>query len=350
MRTVRIVLVCAVLVLGVVAGAMFLRSDAAQGAPLAGDGSQLTIPQPEPSDASGRIWRPAPTGRTLVAGSAEHPLLNPFKVQVVSDGRIFVLDFGDRSVKEFSATGALVRTYGIGDGRGPGELLNPTDFFVSDRGEVWILDPAQGRIMIFDHEALPLRTIPVGVPAIRLMGLPDNSYVLMAAGEKLFSRYTPAGDLVHSFGQFVEDQLRQGIALQGDIARIGEKDLIYAPLRAGYIARFSAEGELRYYKETVDRLPYPGVEAMPSGGVRIAPESRGQVATRSVSVLGDEVYLLTPGARVDGQRVSVADVYDGRDGSYRYSFRISEEGTQSIAVTPSDIFMVADTSVTRWHR
>lgn len=85
-----------------------------------------------------------------VGGAAADPATQLFNVTSVADdaeGRVYVVNFGDKRVSVFDSTGAFVRTLGR-TGRGPGEFVAPARLAVVG-GEVWVLDAMQGRISRF---------------------------------------------------------------------------------------------------------------------------------------------------------------------------------------------------------
>lgn len=95
----------------------------------------------------------APPVDTLVALSPDEDawsqLLHPVAITVAHDGRVFVGDEGDKTVKIYDATGR--RNLGIvgGSGEGPGELRNINDV-ASLAGSPVVLDNNRGKIVHFD--------------------------------------------------------------------------------------------------------------------------------------------------------------------------------------------------------
>ncbi len=60
-----------------------------------------------------------------------------------------MLDAGDHKVKRFSGEGTLIKSYGNGKGRGPGEFLKPVGFMVDSLGSVWIADTSDRKLVRF---------------------------------------------------------------------------------------------------------------------------------------------------------------------------------------------------------
>lgn len=82
---------------------------------------------------------------------------------IVADaaGRVYVADAGERSVRVFEVDGRFVRTIGR-PGRGPGEFVEPKGLALV-RNELFIYDPRERRLAVFDTGGIFLRqhTIPV---------------------------------------------------------------------------------------------------------------------------------------------------------------------------------------------
>ncbi|HEX2079276.1 MAG TPA: 6-bladed beta-propeller [Longimicrobium sp.] len=266
-----------------------------------------------------------------------------------ANGHVYVLDFGDRTIKEFSPDGTFLRSYGKGKGRGPGELLNPTDFQVTTGGEVWVLDPAQGRIQVFDARGEPVRTLRVEVPANRFALYSDGSYVLLGKSEWLLYHFTTTGVPAGGFGRLVADQDRNTVALQGEISLLPDGDILYGPMRGGYLARFARSGALVYYRESVDPKPYPDLKFYRGGGSTVKRDARQALSTIGMGVDGEEVWVLTV-AEVDGHPRGAVDVYATSGGTYRYSFVSPQGSAANVHLTRRHLYVVGDTVVTRWTR
>lgn len=81
----------------------------------------------------------------------EYTLYNPNAVRIAADGRIYVFDFGDMTIKGFTPEGRYVATYGRGRGEGPGQLAMMTDAGVWSDSLVYIVDGRSRRISYLDR-------------------------------------------------------------------------------------------------------------------------------------------------------------------------------------------------------
>lgn len=72
-----------------------------------------------------------------------------FDLAVDELGRIWVLARQAKEVRVFGPGGTHVRTVG-GEGQGPGELSDPIGVDAAPGGQIWVLDPGNGRVTVFD--------------------------------------------------------------------------------------------------------------------------------------------------------------------------------------------------------
>lgn len=96
-------------------------------------------------DAGGKSLREIVPDGTVAAWSG---LLHPVVVDAGPDGRVYVGDQGDMTVKVFGPRGRRLGTVG-GQGRGPGELARVGEVEVS-AGEIGVLDARRRAVVRFD--------------------------------------------------------------------------------------------------------------------------------------------------------------------------------------------------------
>ncbi|WP_420614680.1 hypothetical protein [Candidatus Palauibacter sp.] len=70
---------------------------------------------------------------------------------VLPDGGFAVLDSQAQEVRVFAADGSHRATYG-GEGEGPGELRDAHGLMLDPRGRIWVTDPANDRMSVFDPD------------------------------------------------------------------------------------------------------------------------------------------------------------------------------------------------------
>lgn len=304
----------------------------------------------QPQARSERAWRAISGERIWVIGDEESEILyQPALLKADKRGNLYLVDYGDFKVKMYSPDGAMLRTFGTGRGKGPGELLNPTDFSVTETGELWVLDDRNARITVYRADGSIHTHVPVlGLPSrIALLGN-GTRFVLCPSPsrrENLFELFSKNGQSVRTFGKFIADQAKYSIALDGWVIESKPSEVVYAFMRAGYIVSFDSTGRLRYYRETIDQVPFPQVRE--SGrSVSLLPDA--PLSALSINIEGEELYLLSHIASF-AAKVGVIDVYSSHDGSYLYSFKLPEWAT-FVHVGKEFIYSLGDTTLTKWKR
>jgi hypothetical protein len=329
--------------------------------PVTGGREQLLVPRETTDTGNAQEQLRAQSGRTRIwrertlryehsLGTAPGPSLSvPVEVRVTPDETVYVLDWGDKSVKKYSSDGRLLTTYGGTAGQGPGESVNPTDFDVDVDGSVWMCDPVNGLITVFAADGTVERTIRPGRPPHRLALLGDSGYVVIAspAGGRLFTLYRRNDDLILTCGTVMENQAQLSIALDGRLSGTPTGRFAYCAYRAGLLGIFNPTMHPPLlFVHTIDFPGLPPVLSRQSATahyLRVDPSA--PVVSRNVSIVGDEVHVLSGTDKLPES--NVMDVYDGNSGRYRYSYTIP--GDAGVArVHGQKLYTIADTTVTIW--
>jgi hypothetical protein len=303
-------------------------------------------PKAQPTNV--RVWRKPSFERATVLSSDS--LKMPAKMRAENSGNIFVLDWADLRVKEFSPDGKLIKTFGEELGQ-PGAFVNPTDFGMDSGGNMWVCDLKQRRIGVFNSDGSQ-RTIKAQNTTYRIAAIGNVMFTMVTpAHSKLFETYDLSGQQLKSFGELIVDQTDKGIILDGDIVADAENHgIIYGGRYLGVIGGFDLDGNQRFLVHTIDHVPQPAVLDVESEGKKRKVDPTTTRPVLSVSALNNEVYVLsgvhTDGAAVD--RGKVLDVYDKQDGHYLYSWELPADG-QEVVVGSNYIFIRRDNEVSVWR-
>ena len=340
-------LLLTILVAGVVLGGFYERRGKTEiAASLRGDLDGAPLRE---QPAGERIFRqrglrkvltlPAPGETTLLYG--------PLTVKEGPHNEVFVLDSGDLSIKRFSSSGRFLTRYGKGKGQGPGEFVALTDFAVTEAGELWAVDPTNGRLMVFTPDGEVARTIRLDRPPYRLSLDRQGGFFLafLPIQDRIFGRFDAGQKLVGSFGTFLTNQGVNAMALDGWVEPDGQGGFVYAGFYSGLLAGYDAQGRPRFYTEMLDRPPLPKMLRDAQGRSWVDREAQRAVTSLSVSPAGIHVLgLRRSGLKTYGS----VDTYDLRDGSYRNSLKLPER-CQKIVVTDRHLYTVQDTGLSKWE-
>jgi NHL repeat-containing protein len=301
-------------------------------------------PQAQPTTV--RVWRKPVFEKIAVLNSKS--LKDPAKMRAENSVNIFVLDWSDLRIKEFSPDGKLVRAFGEEAGR-PSSLENPTGFSLDSGGNLWVCDLKQHRIGVFNADG-----------SKRIIRPPNTIYRIAAIGDvmmtmvtpmqsRLFETYDLSGQQLNSFGELLADQSDKGLVLDGDIvADTGNHGIIYGGRYLGIIGAYDVAGNQRFLVQTIDHVSQPMVSSF-EGGLRKVKRNSA-LPVLSLSLVDNDVYILS-GVHPDGTTSSdgkVLDIYNKQDGHYLYSWELPAEGEEAI-VASNYIYIRSDKEVTVWR-
>ena len=289
-----------------------------------------------------RTWRKLNFEKTAVLDSSS--LQAPVKMGIANSDNVFVLDWTDLRVKEFSPDGKLVRAFGEEMGK-PDAFINPTGFAMDSGGNFWVCDLKQKRIEVFNADGSK-RTIKPQITTYRIAAIGDVMFTMVTPGhDKLFETYNSAGQQLKSFGELLEDQYNKGIVLDGDIVADTEnRGVIYGGRYLGIIGAYDLDGKQRFLVRTIDNVPQIPVMHV-EGKQKVNPNTT--ISVLSLSVLNKELYVLS-GVHAGGTPEAVMDVYDKQDGHYLYSWKLPGDGQEAI-VGANYIYIRRDNQITVWR-
>ncbi len=245
-----------------------------------------------------------------------YTLFTPRPGEVSEDGRIYIYDYGDYTVKTFTRRGKYVTTYGYGRGQGPGEMTMMTDVGVWRDSLVYVVDPRQSRVSFFDEngefvwselyetrvarlalteDSTAFEATPPSVPSFMTITFPSGRQTVIS---QLFSRD------VHP------------IMLDGSFHTLNNR-LLYVPLYFPILLSFSAEDTVGIAHPTPDYgQPRPRPQTRNEENQVSAPSTRFHWrVTHQDSVLSVEI----PNSNVDSLQF---DLYDTREMEYMHSVRL----------------------------
>lgn len=275
------------------------------------------------------------------------PLYGPLRAKFDSSGRLFVVDYGDFHVKELAGDGTLLRSYGVGEGQGPGEFKTMVDLGISDTGEVWVSDRANGRISVFEPDGGLLRTLKTDIQPYRLAIAPDGGWVtnLPAGSPLLFARYDSEGRELSRFGELLEEQALHSLVLDGFVEEDPSGGFVFGGSVSPFLAGWSFDGQRRFLVEVVDSFPIPAIR-QDSEKMWIDRDARHSTVT--LNVVGEEIHLFT--YYVEGiKRRGAIDTYRVTDGRYLYSRRIPATCTWLAIGADGAVASVFESTLTRWQ-
>lgn len=307
------------------------------------------FPAPIPQHVSEKIWKSSPTRKlfTLVA-QEKGPLMKPGMIRVYEDKGIYIFDYGDLALKKFSLyDGTIIQKYGKGRGQSPGEFGNPTDFLVTEEGLVWIADPVNTTISVFNADGSLSRIIRTLTRPYRLLLYGAEDMIIMPeAGEYLFEIYKTSGERIDAFGKIIEAQEKNIVALDGSIVKSSSDGFIYVPVYTGLILSYTIDKQLRFYVQMTDPIPLPKVIKSAAG--RTYVDRKAPYASLSLNTTENELFMLREDDPREDKKGNI-DVYSNETGFYLYSMLVPEPCSR-IFVTKDYVYTLNGAGVSKWQR
>lgn len=293
-----------------------------------------------------RVWRKPTFEKTVVLNAKL--LKDPALMRAEDGANIYVLDWADLRIKEFSPDGKLLRTFGEEAGT-RGAFANPTGFALDSGGNLWVCDLKQERIGVFNTDG-SRRTLKPKHTVYKMVAIGDVMFTMVTLDySQLFETFDSSGQQLKSFGDLLEDQANKGLVLDGDIVADAEnRGVIYGGRYLGIIGAYDVEGKQRFLVQTIDNVPQPTVLNIDGRLRKVKPNTTRAVL--SLSLLNNEVYVLS-GVHPDGAADlggKIVDVYDKQDGHYLYSWELPSDSQEAI-VTANYVYIRSGKEVSVWR-
>ncbi|WP_018127925.1 hypothetical protein [Balneola vulgaris] len=252
---------------------------------------------------------------------------------------LYITDYADMHIKRFTKDGKYIDTFGNGKGRGPGELSQILDVFISPK-TLYAIDAGTFQVKRFErHTKTTLDPISYDNFELRVTVI-DSSIVLMGLTQDLFRVINNNGKVEHAFGTLANDQFANILSFDGLIIPSNNKnEFIYLPFYASYMFFYDLQGRSTKTVQTLDRLKYP--ESSQTSNGQKAPSS--PVGLEGVSYNDDFLFLQYVSAKntIINRMHTYVDIYS-RSGDKYFGSILFETKVRGIAVIDQTIYTMND--------
>lgn len=255
---------------------------------------------------------------------------------------LFVADGYYMRVDRIDTDGNRLKSYGMGAGRGPGELTRLLDYDVYG-DSLWLLDDISRRVLRFSSDGTFQSQFPLERPVSRIVAL-DTTLVLMDLMQPAPFRWlSRGGTIVDSLAIFALGEVQNPLSLSGSLMKDKRGHTTYLPLYAGYL--FILDKPIPRAIELVDKVPFPEARTTERNGRDLFFAPNQKIKMRSVSFADDKAWILVLFLDENGEHVrATLDAYEYPQGTYVGSFEMPP-GVNSAVVYDSTIFAVKDTTL-----
>lgn len=251
---------------------------------------------------------------------------------IKNNGNDFYLENREEMrIYRFGLNGKLKNIIGNGKGKGPGEMLRISDFFI-DGNHIWVLDSGQITLLKFKKtgEFIGSKVLKIGVAKLASQSQ-DKIAMLSIFGDNLFTSISKdLGDetSVSFVDDLIKDQRMNSASLLGNLEGLETGGFIYIPSYAGYLYYYNELDSLSFIVETRDEQEFApsSVRQGPGGRIAIgAPDTK--VKTDQALIADGKLYVLVTfrdekdeaGEPVQNPTQFI-DVYKAESGEYLHSF------------------------------
>ncbi len=327
-------------------------TDAESPPPNTHEATSEALPAAVPPDFTQRPRSQSASERTFRSGSwtevgARRPSLTNPRALRAAHGDVFYRDQSEHQVHQYTLDGEHVRTYGKGQGVGPGQHMAVMGYGIASNGQV-VLGDARGRkISVFNEDGTVERMERPDFGLMRL-GVTSNDLIVTLAAPTAVVRFQSLLGGGHREGEDLVRNPYESIGLlDGGLRGDTQGGVIQFSFFYGYLIRWESNGSIDYIRRMIG--DYPPTPTEPAGGgTKRAVGSELQFRINDVSIHDDEVHVLVIFLEPDENRY-VVDVYDLAAGDYQYSYE-PPEPVRSLAVTGDHVIGGTDTTFAVWDR
>lgn len=142
------------------------------------------------------------------------------------------------------------------------------------------------------------------------------------------------------------DQTRNFMSLDGTLVSLDDGGFVYLPMYASYLYHYDASGMIKKVVQTIDRLPFPGVESDETATSTTFFAPHTEIRVRNGSINNGIFYLHSFfKGKTTEESFSVLDRYDWPDGSYVSSTRLPFPAIKA-QVYQDKLYCLQDTMLT----
>lgn len=301
-----------------------------------GDLEKAYLIPPVEQQTKERIWKEIDFKQIAISDN----LYSVTSMQFGEDGLLY---FGDREemiVRSFDLSANPVNSFGNGKGNGPGEFARFFDAIHLDKeNNIWIYDSSNSRLTIINSSTKSQVIHQTDEVSFFLIPLDSGSYASDHHQYASTDIYTANHEKTGSFEALVRNPELWNIIFQGAVAIHNDFSVIKTFYFTNNIARFSSNGDLIYFRKSVNHVETNKIvseyQVYENGGpgYTFADFSSFEQLTSAIGLSENHIHLLIS---VDEEfnfeteefeSTLLFDTYDIDTGDYLYSYNTPESVT-----------------------
>ena len=299
--------------------------------------------QPIQQDANERVWKNF--NFEVIGASTE--FISSSHMRFDEKGYIYVADNDDKTIKRFDVYGDLSKTYGKGEGRGPGEFLTIIDLHISEKNTLWIVDDRNNRVTIYDTENQEKWNIlNLDYAFNKILPIGTDYYWAEKKFNNQMEIYQNSGQLIGKVDPIVNDPRLWSYVLEGFYALVPNGGVVQSQYHTNKIVGYSKNGEVIFFREPIEFLGLPEIDphyANDVAKINTVDFSSWLQVTSDPHVNDNFLYVFVKkkDGRTNEWGAGFIDVYDLNAGDYQYSFKLPES-LEAMAVSDAYIAGISE--------
>ncbi len=251
---------------------------------------------------------------------------------------IYVADNNHKIIRIFNLKAIMIGSIGEGEGRGPKEFSIIIDVLADQMDRIWIMDGQNNRATIYDTKKNEISNI-IDFPFVfsKVIPIDDSKYWVQKRFNNQIEKYSISGQHIGNLKPIVDDPALWSFVLENYSVQAPDGSIIQAQYHTNMFIKYSAEGELIYFRKPIHFLGLPSIDpyyANEVGNMNTVDFSSWKQITKSPQVVDTTIQLFIHQKidENDNWKQGFIDVYNLSNGKYLYSYELPER-LESIAVS-----------------
>jgi len=269
--------------------------------------------------------------RTINLLDLDPELFEPYFCQIGPQGDIYLMDYGSMFLYRINPITDHCTRFGQGQGKGPGEFINPNDFKVKDT-LIFIPDYRNGKITMYTTSGNFVRDIKIGEKSPERVIIQENNQIIFNKHNEVddgnfFSVYDYQGHPVCNFGCVLvkrefETMSQKTMYYESEMAAVSDTSFVYANSRTGYLG-LCKHKQLVLRTTTVDGVQNPGFDIKKFMIVYTLTRVDAKALYTAAEMASNGDYVLIE-AYDPSQKKSFFDLYNAENLQYIISLKLPQ--------------------------
>lgn len=283
-----------------------------------------TIPyleEPSSQTITERIFPSEKEKRNIKQISIDSIINRPGIIKIFNKS-VYILDYSPFPlIKKLDLeTGQVIQKYGNGRGRGPGELINPTDFSVTTDGKLWISDQPQSKLAIFNAQGNHIDDWVIEFTPYKIASS-NNNIAIYGFLEPIIKLVDNKQTVLWTSKSLVENSRVWSNLITGFLVS-NDETIFKISNYSATIVGYAQNGEKLFFRKLINHTQVPIGKPIEDREFLSYQIDRSELAFAVADgfILGSEIHVLV---QVYGDNpYQIFDVYSSVNGNYLYSYTL----------------------------